>query len=106
MITQQDIICISSIDWGFLWQGHQEIASRFARAGNRILYIENTGVRSPGLADAGRVSERLRKWAKSLLSGGVREVAPNIYVCSPLVLPPFGARWQRFINRHVLLPMV
>jgi glycosyltransferase involved in cell wall biosynthesis len=106
MITQQDIICISSIDWGFLWQGHQEIASRFARAGNRVLYVENTGVRSPGLADAGRVSARLGKWVRSLFSGGVREVAPNIHVCSPLVLPPFGPRWQRLLNRWLFLPMV
>jgi glycosyltransferase involved in cell wall biosynthesis len=106
MFTDQDIVCISSIDWGFLWQGHQEITSRLARAGNRILYVENTCVRPPVLADAGRISERLRKWVKSLLTGGVREVAPNIYVCSPLVLPPFGAKWQRFINRHLFLPMV
>src|SRR5262245_31246307 len=106
MLTRRDIICISSIDWGFLWQGHQEIASRLAQAGNRILYIENTGVRSPGLADVGRVSQRLGKWFRALLSGGVREVAPNIYVCSPLVLPPFGARWQRLFNRRMLLPLV
>jgi glycosyltransferase involved in cell wall biosynthesis len=106
MITGQDIVCISSIDWGFLWQGHQEITSRLAQAGNRILYIENTGVRPPGLADMGRISERLRKWARTLLSGGVREVADNVYVCSPLVLPPFGARWQRLLNRSLLLPMV
>jgi len=106
MITGQDIVCISSIDWGFLWQGHQEITSRLAQAGNRILYVENTGVRSPVLADVGRISERLRKWARALLTGGVREVAPNIYVCSPLVMPPFGARWQRVLNRCVLLPMV
>jgi glycosyltransferase involved in cell wall biosynthesis len=106
MITGQDIVCISSIDWGFLWQGHQEITSRLAQAGNRILYVENTGVRSPVLADVARISERLRKWARALLTGGVREVAPNIYVCSPLVMPPFGARWQRVLNRYVLLPMV
>jgi hypothetical protein len=106
MFADQDIVCISSIDWGFLWQGHQEITSRLARAGNRILYVENTCVRPPVLADAGRISERLRKWVKSLLTGGVREVAPNIYVCSPLVLPPFGATWQRFVNRRLLLPMV
>jgi len=106
MITGQDIVCISSIDWGFLWQGHQEITSRLAQAGNRILYIENTGVRPPGLADMGRISERLGKWARTLLSGGVREVADNVYVCSPVVLPPFGARWQRLLNRSLLLPLV
>src|SRR6266851_3871469 len=25
-----DVICISSIDWDFIWQGHQEIMSRLA----------------------------------------------------------------------------
>ena len=106
MLTGQDIVCISSIDWGFLWQSHQEITSRLAKAGNRVLYVENTGVRAPGLADARRVSERLRKWTRASLSGGIREVAPNLYVYSPLVLPPFGAKWQRLFNRRVLLPGV
>ena len=40
---------------------------------------------------------------KALRSGGAREVAPNIFVYSPLVLPPFGPLWQRLLNRHVLL---
>jgi glycosyltransferase involved in cell wall biosynthesis len=29
-------------------------------------------------------------------------VAPNVHVCSPLVLPPFGATWQRALNRRLL----
>ena len=106
MISGHDVICISSIEWDFLWQGHQEITWRLARAGNRVLYVENTGVRSPGLKDAGRVASRLKKWIRSLIKGGVREVRPGVYVCSPLVLPPFGARWQRQINRRFLLPLV
>ncbi|MDQ3816799.1 MAG: glycosyltransferase [Acidobacteriota bacterium] len=106
MITGRDIICIASIEWDFLWQGHQEINLRLARAGNRVLYIENTGVRSPGLKDARRVLKRVKRWTSSLSSGGVREVAPNIYVCSPLVLPPFGPHWQRRVNRQLLLPLV
>lgn len=106
MITGRDIICIASIEWDFLWQGHQEINLRLAQAGNRILYVENTGVRSPGLKDAGRIMKRVKRWTSSLSSGGVREVAPNIHVCSPLVLPPFGSGWQRRINRRLLLPLV
>ena len=106
MITGRDIICISSIEWDFLWQGHQEITSRLAQAGNRVLFIENTGVRSPGIRDAERVGTRLKKWMRSLRSNGVGEVAPNIYVCSPLVLPPFGSRWQRRVNRRFFLPFV
>lgn len=106
MISGRDIVYISSIEWNFLWQGHQEIALRLAAAGNRVLYIENTGVRSPGLGDVSRVAFRLRRWARALHTRGVREVAPNIYLCSPLVLPPFGARWRRELNRRVFLPLV
>ena len=40
MIMNQNIICISSIDWDFVWQGHQEIMSTFAQNGNRMLSID------------------------------------------------------------------
>jgi glycosyltransferase involved in cell wall biosynthesis len=106
MFSGKDIICISSIEWDFVWQGHQEIASRLAQAGNRVLYIENTGVRSPGLRDAARVFERVKNSARSMRSGGVRLVAPNIYVCSPIVFPPFGMAWRRQINRRFWLSLV
>jgi glycosyltransferase involved in cell wall biosynthesis len=104
MITGRDFIFISSIEWGFLWQAHQEIASRLAAAGNRVLYIENMGVRSPSLGDAGRVAGRLKNWIAARRSKGVRQVAPNIYVCSPLVCPPFGSRFRRALNRRLFLP--
>lgn len=77
-----------------------------ARAGNRILYIENMGVRSPGLKDAARVGLRLKRWTKSLTTGGVRQVAENIYVCSPIVMPPFGTRLHRALNRRIFLPLI
>jgi len=34
---------ISSIDWEFIWQGHQEIMATLAVHGNRVLFVENTG---------------------------------------------------------------
>jgi glycosyltransferase involved in cell wall biosynthesis len=106
VIKGRNIIFISSIEWDFLWQGHQEIAIRLARAGNRILYVENMGVRSPGLKDAARVANRLGRWGKSLRTGGVRQVAPNINVCAPLIMPPFGSRLHRALNRRILLPLI
>src|SRR6266480_3218608 len=99
-VSAQDIIIISSIEWDFLWQVHQEIAFQFAATGNRVLYIENTGIRAPALQDAGRVASRLKRWAGSFFSHGVREVLPNIFVVSPLVAPPFGSGVSRFLNRH------
>lgn len=106
MISARDIIFISSIEWDFLWQVHQEIAFQFAAAGNRVLYIENTGIRAPALQDAGRVVHRLKRSFGAFFSHGVREVLPNIFVSSPLVAPPFGSGISRFVNRHVLLQTV
>jgi glycosyltransferase involved in cell wall biosynthesis len=106
MITGHDIVYISSIEWNFLWQVHQEIAIRLAKAGNRILYVENTGVRSPGIKDAKRITSRLRRWATATRSSGVREVVPNVFVCSPLVLPPFGNALRRELNKRVFLSAV
>ena len=37
MVRTRDIICLSSIDWDFIWQGHQEIMSTLAKEGNRVL---------------------------------------------------------------------
>jgi len=106
MLSGRDIILVSSIEWEFNWQGHQEIATRLADAGNRVLYIENLGVRAPRLNDAWRVAQRFSHWAGSLLDGGVRQVSPNLYVCSPLILPPFGSGLCQQVNRRVLLPLL
>lgn len=102
MISGRDVVLISSVEWGFLWQIPQEVSLRLAAAGNRVLYVENTGVRSPSLQDAGRVAQRLRHWAGSVRSRGARRVAPGVSVVSPLVLPPFGPPRRRFANRQLL----
>jgi glycosyltransferase involved in cell wall biosynthesis len=106
MITNRDIIIISSIEWNFLWQLPQETATRLAKAGNRVLYIENTGVRTPKLHDAGRVAARLKNGLASLFSESALEVLPNLFVLSPIVLPPFGSPARRLFNRRLLLPKI
>ena len=106
MIQGRDIVCISSIEWDFNWQGSQEMASRLAAAGNRVLFIENTGIRSPGLKDAGRIARRFRRWLRSLGAPGLRKVNPNLHIHSPLVLPPFGSSWGRRLNAKFFLRQV
>ncbi|OGX47562.1 MAG: hypothetical protein A3G88_04475 [Omnitrophica WOR_2 bacterium RIFCSPLOWO2_12_FULL_63_16] len=101
MLSLRDIICLSSIDWDFIWQGHQQIMSTLAREGNRVLFIENTGVRSPGLRDVGRLWHRLTNWWRSLK--GFREVQPQLFVYSPILLPFPYSRAARWVNRQLLL---
>lgn len=93
------IVCLSSIDWDFIWQW-QEIMLRLAKAGNPVLFIENTGVRTPGLRDLPRLFVRLRNWGKGVQ--GFREQAPNLIVLSPLLLPFPYSRLARWINARLL----
>jgi len=97
MFTGENVICISSIDWDFVWQGHQEIMSAFARAGNRVLFIENTGIRTPTLRDMPRLKKRLLNWKKGV--GGIRKEGENLFVYSPIVLPFPYSTPVKLINR-------
>ena len=101
MATARHIVCISSIDWDFIWQGHQEIMSTLAAAGDRVLFMESTGVRTPRFSDVPRLRQRLRNWSRGVK--GFREERPNLFVYSPLALPFPYSRTARWINRTVLL---
>ena len=95
------IVCISSIDWDFNWQGHHEIMAAFAAQGSRVLFVENTGVRAPELRDLPRLARRLRNWRRG--AGGLRAERPNLSVYSPLILPfPYSPAARR-INRKLLM---
>jgi glycosyltransferase involved in cell wall biosynthesis len=97
MLTGQTIICVSSIDWDFNRQGHQEIMSTLAAWGNRVLFVENTGVRSAALRDLPRLGHRLRRWRR-----GVREERRDLHVYSPVILPLPYARLPGSINRRIV----
>ena len=101
MLTGHDVICISSIDWDFIWQGHQQIMSTLAAHGNRVLFIENTGVRPPRLSDLPRLRSRIARWWRS--TAGFREERKHLYVLSPLLLPLPYSRLALLINRRLLL---
>lgn len=93
-LAGEGVVCLSSIDWDFNWQQNQEIMLRFSRAGTPVLFIENTGVRAPGLRDIPRLWARLWNWWRS--ADGFREQAPNLIVLSPLLLPfPYSAIARR-----------
>ena len=99
-----DVLCISSIDWDFIWQGHQEIMSTLAAQGHRVLFLENTGVRSPKLSDLPRLRQRIRNWWRS--TRGFREERPNLFVYSPIVVPLPYSSIARWINRTLLIQSI
>ncbi|MFQ6111774.1 MAG: glycosyltransferase, partial [Nitrospinota bacterium] len=100
MLKGRDIVCISSIDWDANWQGNQELMSIYARNGNSILYIENTGLRAPRLLryDAQRVAHRLKHLFQRGLKG-LRREGENITIYTPLFFPWARGGMGRRINR-------
>ena len=101
MLKGRSILCISSIDWDFIWQGHQQIMSTLAAQGNKVLFIENTGVRRPLLRDVPRIRKRLLNWWRG--TKGFREERENLFIYSPLVLPFPYFSLARWINRFIIL---
>ena len=78
--------------------------TRFARNGNRVLFIENTGVRSPCVSDIGRIKNRILNWRKGVR--GIRKIEDGLYVYSPLVLPFPYLRIARFINKQLMFAVL
>lgn len=94
-------VVFGGIDWSFNWQVHQEVPSRFAAAGHRVLYIENTGVRRPGFRDLPRLVSRFRNWRRS--RGGAAGSRQGVSVLSPMLVPlPYSKMAQAF-NARLLL---
>jgi uncharacterized SAM-binding protein YcdF (DUF218 family)/glycosyltransferase involved in cell wall biosynthesis len=100
MTRRHDIVCLSSIDWDFIWQSHQEVMSTFAAQGHRVLFVENTGVRRARLSDLPRARQRIRNWWRG--TQGFRQDRENLFVYSPVVLPFPYSRLARLINRTLL----
>ncbi|KNZ70026.1 group 1 glycosyl transferase [Thermincola ferriacetica] len=85
------VVCLSAIDWDFLWQRTQEIMFQFACMGYPVLFVENTGVRTPRIKDVPRVLNRAKNalaklknrtaWARN------KQYAESLKIHSPLALP-------------------
>jgi glycosyltransferase involved in cell wall biosynthesis len=104
MLHGASIVCLSSIDWSFNRQIPQEVALALAEGGNRVLFVENTGVRRAVLRDAPRLWSRFQNWWRA--SGGVNRVAGGVDVFSPLLLPFPYSRAAGYMNTRVLLRAV
>lgn len=75
--------------------------STFAKNGNRVLFIENTGIRVPNLRDIYRLRKRVSNWFKSIK--GFRLEREDLYVYSPIILPFPYSKIARWINKYMLI---
>lgn len=98
------IICISNINWDFLWQRHQIFMSKLSNE-YEIIFIENTGIRKLSIEDLGRISNKI----KSITNKGdftVKNHKDNaIKIISPKVLPT-AYSFFKIINERIFFPQI
>lgn len=96
------IVCLSSIDWNYLKQRVHYLMMGLAEIGLHVLFVENTGVRSPKLSDLSRVMYRL----KCSTGQRIQDAPHKIKIFSPLAVPlPYNplAIWynQSYLSKHI-----
>lgn len=99
MLKNKDIVCISPIDWDFLYQRHQILMEFLAKDKNRVFYIENINP-SPRI-DLSLFSKAAKRVPR-IFSPRPAPQDPAIRVITPLVLP-FKNKISGRINRDLML---
>jgi len=101
MLQNQSIICFGGEDW---WYHHPHskahLMRKFARAGNKVIFVNSISMGLPGLAHKDllpRITRKLRSYSKL-----ARETDEGITVVSPASLPFFGSAAARAVNRRVI----
>ena len=94
-------MCFGGEDW---WYHHphskNHLMRRFARAGNRVIFVNSISMGLPGLGHKDllpRVGRKLKSYARL-----ARQTPEGITVVSPAALPFFGSRAARGANRLLL----
>lgn len=79
-----DFIIFGSRDWDNNWQTQHRLTKELSK-NYRVLYIENTGLRSVKIGDFPRIWQRIKNWKKSI--SGFRKINNNLTVLSPIIFP-------------------
>ena len=105
MLDGRSIICFGGEDW---WYHHphskNHLMRRFARAGNRVIFVNSI---SMGLAPvkSGELVPRIKRKLKSYAKLA-RTTAEGITVVSPAVVPFFGSAAAAATNRRLLTTQI
>ena len=101
MLKDRSIICFGGEDW---WYHHphskNHLMRRFARAGNKVIFVNSISMGLPSLANKDllpKIGRKLKSYAKL-----ARETPEGITVVSPATLPFHGNSSARKINQTLL----
>jgi ADP-heptose:LPS heptosyltransferase/glycosyltransferase involved in cell wall biosynthesis len=82
-----DIVCFGQQNWDYCWTGKQQLTTRLARRGHRVLYVDP----HPAL-DVQTAADAFRALVPARTAFGLREAAPGLHVFTHRHAPPLGWR--------------
>lgn len=95
-MKKKDFVIFGARDWNNDWITQHRLATSLSKKGHRVLFVENTGVRSIKFKDFPRILERIKNWSKS--TRGFRRINNNLVIYSPILIPLPYSRIAKFIN--------
>jgi len=105
MLNHQSIICFAGEDW---WYHHphskNHIMKRFARSGNKVLFVNSISMGLPSLSNPdlfAKIRRKLSSYARYL-----RLTEDGIIVVSPIALPFYSSAVTRRLNQIILLAQI
>jgi glycosyltransferase involved in cell wall biosynthesis len=105
MLRDRSIICFGGEDW---WYHHPHskahLMRKFARAGNKVLFVNSISMGLPSLGHKDllpRIKRKLGSYSKL-----ARRTEEGITVVSPASLPFFGSAAARSLNRRLLAAQI
>ena len=101
MFKNKNIICVSTMNWDFLWTRKQRFMNMLAKEGNKVLYVE-----PPFHTKKKFLTSKITELVNGLIGGPfsrLTKVNDNLYVLYPSVLIPFGNHQPIFaLNQFIL----
>lgn len=95
-----DVVIFGGRDWDNNWITQHRLAQSLSKNNFRVLFVENTGIRSIQIKDFPRIYQRIKNWIKSVR--GFRKINDDLTVFSPLVIPFPYSKISNGINIFLL----
>ena len=94
----ENVICFAR-DWFETPTSNNHVMVALSQQ-NKVLWLNSVATRTPNLASGRDLKKVFRKLAAFF--AGAKEVRPNLWVYSPVVIPLPHSRWAAAVNRFIL----
>jgi len=92
-----NVVCFGQQNWEYCWTGKQQLMTRMAQRGHRVLYVD-----PQSNEDVAGVGDSLRALAPTRTGFGVRELAPGLFVYTHHHAPALRWRVNHWLRPHRL----